>query len=661
MSYPLDVDSYWLGVDTGGTFTDFVLLGERAPRIHKVLSTPSAPEQAILQGIREMGLEDRLATGTLVIVHGTTVATNAALEGKGARTVLITNQGLEDVLLIGRQNRPELYNLTPGAAPTALKDTPVESVPARLAADGSPVTELDDRQIEDLVARVRTHAPESVAVNLLFAYLDPSHEERLGRALEAAGLPVSLSSQVLPTRGEYERGMATWLNAWLAPRIHHYIERLRAHTTPSPLTIMQSNGGTVAAEQAAARAVNLLLSGPAGGLSAAHRLGRALGEDHLMSFDMGGTSTDVALLDGDIRLTQSGHIGPYPVAVPMVDMHTIGAGGGSLARVDDAGLLHVGPQSAGADPGPACYGKGGLEPTVTDANLVLGRLQPEFALGGSLALDPDAAAAAVARVADALGLDTVRAAHGIIELANEHMSQALRVISIQKGFDPANFQLVSFGGAGGLHVCALAENLGMRRAVMPIRAGVLSAEGLVYAPRKRELIQALPAGAEGDRVTDLAAALKRRGRQELASEGVADSDITTEVTLDLCYQGQSSTLSLPWDGDPLAAEAAFHRLHEHRYGHRLALPVRRVNVRVRCQAPARPPTPTPLAGGDGLPAWEARLPGLDGAVPVYRRDTLAAGQVLTGPALVFEPVGTVYLAPGWQAQVHSEGHLLLTR
>ena len=381
------------------------------------------------------------------------------------------------------------------------------------------------------------------------------------------------------------RGASQAFSQVAMPRIHHYISRLKTHTAPSPLTIMQSNGG----HGAAGRAVNLLLSGPAGGLSAAHRLGGALGEDHLMTFDMGGTSTDVALLDGDIRLTQSGHIGPYPVAVPMVDMHTIGAGGGSLARVDDAGLLHVGPQSAGADPGPACYGKGGQEPTVTDANLVLGRLQPEFALGGSLALDRDAAEAAVARVAQSLGLDTVSAARGIIELANEHMSQALRVISIQKGFDPADFQLVSFGGAGGLHVCALAENLGMRRAVMPIRAGVLSAEGLVYAPRKRELIQALPGGADAARVDALAADLDRRGRRELASEGVPDSDVVTEVTLDLCYQGQSSTLGLPWDGDPEAAEAAFHRLHEHRYGHRLALPVQRVNVRVRCQAPARPP------------------------------------------------------------------------
>lgn len=651
--------AYWLGVDTGGTFTDFVLLGGAEPRIHKVLSTPAAPEQAIRQGIREMGLEDAMAAGELVIVHGTTVATNAALENKGARTVLVTNRGLEDVLLIGRQNRAELYNLTPPARHTALQETPVEGVAARLDADGHVVTPLSDKDIDDLVRRVVAHAPESVAVSLLFSYLDADHETRLGAALEHAGLSVSLSSQVLPTRGEYERGMATWLNAWLAPRISHYVSRLASYTQPSPLTIMQSNGGTVAASAAAGRAVNLLLSGPAGGLNAAHRLGRDLRRDHLMTFDMGGTSTDVALLDGDIRLTRSGHIGPYPVAIPMVDMHTIGAGGGSLARVDQAGLLHVGPQSAGADPGPACYGNGGEQPTVTDANLVLGRLQPEFTLGGHLQLDVAAAEAALDRLAARLDLDRITAAQGVLDLANEHMSQALRVISIQKGFDPADFTLVSFGGAGGLHVCALADNLGMRQAVVPVRAGVLSAEGLVYAPRKRELIQALPADADTRQLETIAAELEQRGRQELLDEGVATDVIDAEVSLDLCYRGQSSALSLPWNGDAHGCEAAFHDLHEHRYGYRLALPVQRVNVRVRCQAPPRSPGPAHLAGGTGSPAWHTDLPQV-GITPVFRRADLAAGQVIPGPALIFEPVGTIYIAPGWASQVHSLGHLLLS-
>ena len=449
-------------------------------------------------------------------------------------------------------------------------------------------------------------------MNLLFAYLDPDHEERLGRALEDAGLAVSLSSRVLPTRGEYERGMATWLNAWLAPRIHHYISRLKAHTAPSPLTIMQSNGGTVAADQAAGRAVNLLLSGPPGAQRRpppGWRPGRGPPDD----------------LRHGRHLHRRGAAGrrypPHPER-PYRPLPGGGADGGHAhhrrrRRLPGAGRRRRPAARARNPPAPTRARparQGGQEPTVTDANLVLGRLQPEFALGGSLALDRDAAEAAVARVAQSLGLDTVSAARGIIELANEHMSQALRVISIQKGFDPADFQLVSFGGAGGLHVCALAENLGMRRAVMPIRAGVLSAEGLVYAPRKR-VIQALPGGADAARVTALAADLDRRGRRELASEGVPDSDVVTEVTLDLCYQGQSSTLGLPWDGDPEAAEAAFHRLHEHRYGHRLALPVQRVNVRVRCQAPARPRRPRP--------GRRRRRPGLGG--PAAGRGHAGAG------------------------------------
>jgi N-methylhydantoinase A len=387
----------------------------------------------------------------------------------------------------------------------------VEGSPARLDARGKEVIPLSDADLTQLVEKVLAHQPQSVALCLLFSYLNPAHEQRIRQALEAAGLPVSASHAILPTRGEYERGMATWLNAWLAPKVADYLQRLQQATDPAPLAIMQSHGGTIASDQAAGLAVNLLLSGPAGGLAAARRLGEQLRQPRLMTFDMGGTSTDVALLDGDLRLTQQGHIGPYPVAVPMVDMHTIGAGGGSLAYVDDAGLLHVGPHSAGADPGPACYGRGGNQVTVTDANVVLGRLQPDFALGGSLTLDTAAARHAMKTLASQLGLGVEETAEGVLALANEHMTQALRVISIQKGFDPANFALLSFGGAGGLHVCALADNLGMRSALVPRRAGVLSAEGLVYAPRKREQLQALPDGADDTALRERIATLQRQG------------------------------------------------------------------------------------------------------------------------------------------------------
>jgi len=653
--------SYWLGVDTGGTFTDFVLLGDGEPRIHKVLSTPSAPEQAILQGIGELGLNDAMAAGQLAIVHGTTVATNAALEGKGARTVLITNQGLEDILRIGRQNRAELYNLTPTPPPSVLETLAVAGAPCRLDAQGQEVEPLSDANLSQLVETVLGHQPQSVALCLLFSYLNPCHEQRIRQALEAAGLPVSASHAILPTRGEYERGMATWLNAWLAPKVADYLQRLQQATTPAPLAIMQSHGGTIASDQAADLAVNLLLSGPAGGLAAAKRLGEQLQQPQLMTFDMGGTSTDVALLDGDLRLTQQGHIGPYPVAVPMVDMHTIGAGGGSLAYVDDAGLLHVGPHSAGADPGPACYGRGGDRVTVTDANVVLGRLQPDFALGGSLTLDTAAARNAMETLATQLCLGVEDTAEGVLALANEHMTQALRVISIQKGFDPADFALLSFGGAGGLHVCALADNLGMQRAIVPRRAGVLSAEGLVYAPRKREQLQALPEASDHSALQSHIDTLQQQGSEELIREGVPPSHVQHRVFVDMCYQGQSSVLQIPWLSEASERERLFHDAHEQRFGHRLALPVRQVNIRVQSLATTSPPAQPPLPARTTAPTRQAQLPGVDQQVTIYDRDALGAGQTLQGPALIAEAVGTTWLAPGWQAFVDPHGHLLLER
>ena len=355
-----------LGVDTGGTFTDFVLLDDSRLRIHKVLSTPDAPEQAILQGIDELGIGAVAAAGQLVVIHGSTVATNAALEGKGVRTVFITNRGFADMLSIGRQARSELYQLQPAlTAPPVPADLCLETG-GRMTPGGDELVPLGRADLESLRAQIEALQPEAVAINLLYAFVDDRYE----RAIEAslpAGLFCSRSSEVLPEHGEYERGIATWLNASLGPLMASYLQRLQQALAPGPVTIMQSSGGTIALEQAARRAVNLLLSGPAGGLAAARHIGHLCGQPRLMSFDMGGTSTDVALIDGEIRLSNEGHIGRWPVAVPMVDMHTIGAGGGSLAFVDGANLLHVGPQSAGASPGPACYGLGGTQATVTDA------------------------------------------------------------------------------------------------------------------------------------------------------------------------------------------------------------------------------------------------------------------------------------------------------
>ncbi|HNN65404.1 MAG TPA: hydantoinase/oxoprolinase family protein, partial [Pseudomonadales bacterium] len=363
-----------LGIDTGGTFTDFVLFDGERLHIHKVLSTPEAPDEAIATGMAELGLEAPLRQGKLLLVHGSTVATNAALEGKGVPTLFVTNRGFRDLLTIGRQIRRELYELMPAPLPPPVPAELCFEVDTRRDHLGRLITPLTDADLTRLRHAIATLAPQAVAICLLYSFMDESEEQALAAALPP-GLFVSCSSQVLPEYREYERGIATWLNSWLGPLVSDYLGRLSARTAPAPLTIMQSSGGTVAAEQARQRAVNLLLSGPAGGMAAARHLADTLGERQLITFDMGGTSTDVGLLSGgELTLTNEGRIGPYPVAVPMVDLHTIGAGGGSIAFLDDGGGLWVGPRSAGALPGPACYGRGGREPTVTDANLLLGRL-----------------------------------------------------------------------------------------------------------------------------------------------------------------------------------------------------------------------------------------------------------------------------------------------
>lgn len=643
-----------LGVDTGGTFTDFVLVEGDALRVHKVLSTPDAPERAILQGLRELGLDSDASRSELQVVHGSTVATNAVLEGKGVRTVFITNRGLADLLTLGRQTRRDLYDLQPAPVPPPVAPELCLETGGRLAADGSVVEPFTEADAVELRRALNELAPRAVAVSLLYSYLDDAFE----RAVEAclpADVFVSRSSAVLPEYREYERGIATWLNAYVGPLMQGYLSRLGGALKDARLSIMQSAGGTIDAAQAGAQAVHLLLSGPAGGLAGAAYLARLAGSERLLTFDMGGTSTDVALVDGEPQLTSEGRIGAYPVAVPMVDLHTIGAGGGSIAWVDAGGLLQVGPHSAGADPGPACYGRGGTQATVTDANLVLGRLRPDAFLGGHMRLDPTAARRAVAAVGEPLGLDPEAAAAGIVRVANEHMARALRVISVQRGIDPRPLSLVSFGGAGGLHVCALAEALGMRRALVPVHAGVLSALGMLVAPRARQRSRTLNRRLDGvaaDEIERAFAALVEEARRELLAEGVAEADILIQRGLDLRYAGQSYTLYIPWEG--LADSAAgFHAAHENRYGHRLDLPVELVNLRAALRGPAGS---IPLAGA--VRAGSAAVPERG---PVYAREVLAPGHRIHGPALVTEAVATTYLAEGWAAEADGSGNLVLVR
>jgi len=679
-----------LGVDTGGTFTDFVLLpdepaGGQNLRVHKVLSTPQAPEQAILQGIRELGLDN---CNNLRVVHGSTVATNAVLEGKGVRTAFITNTGLRDLLTIGRQARAELYNLNPPpVTPPVPRELCLETG-GRLGADGSVLEALTDSGLRTLRNTLETLKPQAVAINLLFSWLDERLEKRIAEIVPD-GMFVSRSSHILPEPREYERGITTWLNASVGPLVQGYLQRLCASIPQAQVAVMQSAGGTIDAAQAGEEAVHMLLSGPAGGLAGAQYVSSLAGCHRLLSFDMGGTSTDVALLDntqtGDLPLTTEGRIGPWPVGVPMVDMHTIGAGGGSIARIDNGGLLQVGPESAGADPGPACYGRStagiNMQATVTDANLLLGRLRSDVFLGGHMTLDENAAREAIAPLAKTLGLSPEQTAQGIIDVANEHMARALRMMSVQRGIDAAQLTLTSFGGAGGLHVCALAEALDMSQALVPAHAGVLSALGMLVAPRARYLSctlqQLLSTEPDEPLLRDVQQAittLTKRGREALIKEGVDADSIEISLSMDLRYRGQSFVINLPValsaDNKTRAIEQAiasvagqFHERHTVLYGHHLQQPVELVTLRVKVHSPPRALTLQPVHGTEfthEMPAMaHVSLAGIETKVPVYARENLPTE--INGPALITETISTTYLAPGWSCRSDTSGCLLLTK
>ena len=646
-----------LGVDTGGTFTDFVYIGEQGVQTHKVLSTPDSPERAILQGIKELGVDDT----TLLIVHGSTVATNAVLEKKGARCCFITNTGFADMLTIGRQARKELYNLNP---PVEAPPVPAElclEVSGRLSASGERVDVLKADDLLRLTKILNQLAPQSVAINCLFSFLNDEDERRIETAVPA-GIAVSRSSNILPEYKEYERGMATWLNAYVGPLVTGYLKRLTESVKARSVSVMQSSAGTIAATQAGEHAVRMLLSGPAGGLMGALHIGKLAGYERLLTLDMGGTSTDVSLLDGAISLTSEGKIAGYPVAVPMVDMHTIGAGGGSIAYVDEGGMLCVGPESAGASPGPACYGQRGVNVTVTDANLFLGRISEAHFLGGSMALDMNACTLAIKRLAVALNCCPQEAAKGVIELANEHMARALRVISIQRGIDPSPYALMTFGGAGSLHVCALADALQMDTAIVPVHSGVLSAFGMLAAPKSRELSKSLVGilvEIPVDVVEARFASMQQQGTQALMDEVVPDHKIHTAYLVDLRYLGQSYTLRVPWANKQQAIEG-FHQQHKKRYGHALDLPVELVNLRVSLTAKLPAPRMVSLSTRDSSRVVE-RSSHAGKGMAIYQRENLLAGDLIVGEALVVETVATTYLAPGWQCKVDELGNLMLTR
>lgn len=641
-----------LGIDAGGTFTDFVLVDEHDEiRTHKVLSTPDNPAEAILQGIKDLGLEEQLPLHTLKIVHGSTVATNAALEGKGARTAYVTNKGFRDVLTIGRQNRKELYNLTPTKSSPPVPREYCLEVTCRRDAQGNVIEALSDEDIRNLITTLRGLEVEAIAINLLFSFLNDEEEKRLEEALKPFGF-VSRSSFVLPVYKEYERGMATWLNASLGPKVSRYLSSLKDKLQGCEAFIMQSSGGLLTLDQAKDRAVNLLLSGPAGGLSAVRLLGQQTGQPNILSFDMGGTSTDVSLMEGDFKLSDEARIADWPVAVPMLDMDTIGAGGGSIAWIDEAGMLHVGPESAGSTPGPACYGRGGDQATVTDANLVAGHLPRSAKLGGSLPLDFQAATNAVKRLGEKLGLSVDETAKGIIRLAEQQMVAALHNISVKQGHAPQDFVLCCFGGAGGMHVCALADQLNMTKAIIPRNAGVLSAFGMLTAPPMRTSTRSYIKPYNDLSNEELPAVFERMLKEIEADSPELVSKGSVKKHLDLRYLGQSYTIEVAFSSQ---STELFEAAHEQRYGHRLNKPLEVVNLKLSVEG-----TPSIRS----LSAWSNdgdNETQRENSNQIVKREDISGDICITGPAIITESTSTTWLPDDWSVHADAWGNLILTK
>ena len=648
-----------LAVDTGGTFTDLLLLADGVLTTLKVPSTPSDPAEAVLKGIRQL-LADKRAYRLL---HGSTVATNGLLERKGARVLLVTNRGFEDVLEIGRQNRPQLYALAGHRpAPLVAREDRV-GIGGRIGPQGEELDALSGTELAELSPRVE--GADALAVVLLHSYANSDHEEAVAEALEGLGIPLSVSSRLLPEYREYERTSTTAVNAYVSPIMSRYLGRLHRESGADPVHIMASNGGAVPVERAIREPVHTVLSGPAGGVVGALDWAKRSGFEQIITFDMGGTSTDVSLCPGRLLHTREFEIGGQPVAVPVIDIHTVGAGGGSLARVDAGGALRVGPESAGADPGPITYGRGGKELTVTDAHVWLRRLPPEAFLGGQGRLDRQVVAEPLQDLAKALGKTPEDAAEGILSVANTAMERALRVISVERGFDPADFILVAFGGAGALHVAELAERLGTRRALVPPDPGLLSAYGMLAAPPTREASRTLLLSSteprQDERLNEAFGELEADASRQMTSEGNAPESLVIRHWIDARYQGQSFELRVPRQG----WTEAFHSAHEERYGYaRTGTPVEAVTLRAVIEAPPLPLAPASLAKAAAEPAAESSTVYHEGnEIEVRRvwRKGLLDGHSLEGPAIVLEYSSTTWLPPGWRLDVDAWGSLLLSK
>jgi len=658
------VNEVRLGVDVGGTFTDLVALSEGALVTAKVPSTPRDQSVGVMNAILASGVE---ADALSALAHGMTVATNALLERRGARTALVTTEGFRDVLEIARQNRPSLYDLTRDRPPTLVPRELRFTVKERMGPEGE-VEPLDEESLENAVSAVREADVEAVAVCLLFAFMHPEHEKRAGEALREAlpGLHVSLSSEVLPEFREYERFSTTAADAYLAPKLAAYLKNLGGKVEeagmPSPL-IMQSAGGVVTIEDAVEDAAAFVLSGPAGGVVGAAYVAGLGGHRDLLTFDMGGTSTDVApVVGGEAQTSTETVIAGVPIKLPMVDVHTVSAGGGSIAWADAGGALRVGPHSAGAEPGPAGYGKGGEEPAVTDANLYLGYLADAAELGGEVVLRRELSEKALDALGKKVDLDAEETALGIVRVADAEMVRALRVISVERGLDPRDFALLAFGGAGGMHACTLAEELGMSTVLVPRAGGVLSALGLAISDLRRDYVRPYLAD-----LADVKAAEMKGGFEEMESTAAKDLEGPEYVRrADLRYRGQSFELTVeaerPLEVEKL--EERFHAAHERRYGYRMDdESVELVNMRLIATVPVEKPEldEPPVEGDAESGRRESNFDGEWIEVPVLDRERMGEGSEVEGPAIVEFKESTCVVRPGWRGVVDGVGTLVLEK
>jgi len=668
------------GIDVGGTFTDIAVITDGHLAIHKLSSTPADPSIGVIQGVSEILKElSPDQTGwdeSTQFVHGSTVATNALLEGKGSRTALITTLGFEDVLEIGRQARSDLYDFnierSPALAPWELRF----GVSERIDHTGTIIEDLTPESIETLIKLLDEAEVESVAISTLFSFLNPVHEDMILNSLAKLPNPpfASISSQILPEFREYERTSTVVVNSYVGPIISEYLGRLEASLSKN-LRIMQSSGGSITTTLACEQPVKTILSGPAGGVVGAFHTAMQAGFPDIITLDMGGTSTDVSLCPGLIKQTTSANVGGYPIGVPMIEIHTVGAGGGSIARVDSGGALVVGPESAGADPGPACYGRG-TQITVSDANLVLGRLQADHFLGGQIKLDLQRSVELLDHIATEIGTTRDNAALGIIRVVNSNMERAIRSISLERGHDPRQFTLIPFGGAGPMHACELAEDLGIPRILIPEHPGVLSALGVAIADVIKDYSRTVMLRGQDinhHRLEEEFHGMENQAKEQFSREGFNPSQIITHRLVDTRYLGQSFELTVNYPQRPTrgnltsSISASFYKAHMQRFGYAdKSQPIEIVNLRVQAEIAVEKPKliEKPFTGSDPSKAVAGFSQvtfstGPQSAI-MYYRSLLEPGNYIEGPAILIQMDSTIVLSQGWSGIIDGFGNLIVT-